>query len=482
MKRNMYLILFISAVLLVFVRSKMSVNAAESTFDSSTGEYFYTWTESGSSYDVDGNITGSRNDTFTISGDTPFKILAFQFTTTSVVNGSECEYERIGFYLIPDTGYTNGTWNYYKNGEIVLDNIHNTGKMNIEGVEFKYAMVGNIYIKNEHCKNNKVYVSYDGQCTLPAMRVSNNTTAIDDVLKQIALDNWSSYKETENLPLTYEFDTNIETPKLVFTDGSKFIINNATEKYNIEIQGRFWSVDDIEMYKENGNWCYKYHSVIKNELSYWVTVDDNISSIIEHSVLDYGSNSHADLLSLYPISERSFTGGTNIVGDFFSGYQGAVDQFKLLLEHSYDGYTQPEMYVRFWYQDDNGVIRYGRWCHYYEDLYQSGYTGTPQDDNDALGFEHQSDVGLTDGELEEIENSGNSRNDIDTIPTRDYEQTTLKYDEGVLWFVDFLKSLTNSLGEVPDFFAKVFGFLPKPVLYSIGALLVVCVVLRIIGR
>ena len=69
MKRNMYLILFISAVLLVFVRSKMSVNAAESTFDSSTGEYFYTWTESGSSYDVDGNITGSRNDTFTISGD-----------------------------------------------------------------------------------------------------------------------------------------------------------------------------------------------------------------------------------------------------------------------------------------------------------------------------------------------------------------------------------------------------------------------------
>ena len=73
MKRNMYLILFISAVLLVFVRSKMSVNAQEIT-TVADGVYEYSFTTLYTTYDKNGEMTGSRSETRIFKCDKPYTL------------------------------------------------------------------------------------------------------------------------------------------------------------------------------------------------------------------------------------------------------------------------------------------------------------------------------------------------------------------------------------------------------------------------
>lgn len=50
------------------------------------------------------------------------------------------------------------------------------------------------------------------------------------------------------------------------------------------------------------------------------------------------------------------------------------------------------------------------------------------------------------------------------------------------WFTSTLSSLITSLGVVPQFFATIFGFLPSAIIALIGALVALCVILRILGR
>lgn len=55
-------------------------------------------------------------------------------------------------------------------------------------------------------------------------------------------------------------------------------------------------------------------------------------------------------------------------------------------------------------------------------------------------------------------------------------------DNGISWFGSTMSNLIDALGYVPEFFKKIFGFLPSPILALLGVLIVVCVILRIIGR
>lgn len=50
------------------------------------------------------------------------------------------------------------------------------------------------------------------------------------------------------------------------------------------------------------------------------------------------------------------------------------------------------------------------------------------------------------------------------------------------WFTGLLLTFWNGLGVIPDFFGRIFSFLPSPVIGAIGFAIVAAIILRIIGR
>lgn len=64
----------------------------------------------------------------------------------------------------------------------------------------------------------------------------------------------------------------------------------------------------------------------------------------------------------------------------------------------------------------------------------------------------------------------------------DWTDNVALEDMSINWLMDFMTGIVNSLGAVPKFIATIFGFLPTPIIYTLGGLLVICVLLRILGR
>lgn len=55
-------------------------------------------------------------------------------------------------------------------------------------------------------------------------------------------------------------------------------------------------------------------------------------------------------------------------------------------------------------------------------------------------------------------------------------------DISLSWFQETLSSLINGISQIPNFFATMFSFLPSPVVLILGAIIVLCVILRLLGR
>lgn len=260
------------------------------------------------------------------------------------------------------------------------------------------------------------------------------------------------YLKTGKLPEA-SYNDKIETPKLSFTSELKFYISNASDNYYIEMQGRNYTVDDIELYKDGVVWKYKYSTILKNDLSTWVDVNSRIQSAGEHSLFVYGKSSVSDLLSKYPIDSRTYYGGTNAIGNYFSGYSDALSQLKSLLSYHGSLYLGSEIYVRFYVIDDSGNIEYGKWCHWFDNLAKAGgSSGSRIDDGDNIDTGNQSDVGLTDKDKNKLEDSGKPKTDPDAKPDKDYITSTN------LW--SYMDSLVKNLGDFPTLIASVFTFFP----------------------
>lgn len=287
------------------------------------------------------------------------------------------------------------------------------------------------------------------------------------------------------------YSPEVPTPELVFEKdgGLKFGFNNASEDYCIEMKGRWWSVDDITLFKKNLTWKYSYESLIKNDLSTWVSASETASAEGEHDLSVYGAESFDDLLSTYPLDSRTYLGGSNAIGNFLFGYNDALTTLKMLLEEETSSYNSAEIYVRYYTKDDNGNYVYGKWCHWLGALAnQAGSTGsTIDDDNIYKGY--QSETGLTDDDITNLETTGNSRNDIDLK-----EETNGEYidpiigvsnDDFIGYFkqaLDILSSLPQLLGEIPSLFGQIVSYLPSWIIACIGVGIVLVIILRIAGR
>ena len=288
-----------------------------------------------------------------------------------------------------------------------------------------------------------------------------------------------------------ELSTDMERPVIVLheaangnpteSDYSYFEFNNAQSDYFFEMKGRWYTTNDFDLYRDKLVWKYKYSTLLKNNLSTWVSVSDNRSSVGRFQFDVLGKSSWDNLLSSYPVDDRSYIGGSYNLFNKITGYSDALETLKMLLKQPYSLFNGYEVYVRYFRYDENGGIQYSKWTHFYNNLADSdGSSGSRLDDLDNMYSENQSDKGLTDDELSDLENGGNSRNDLDAVPKNNYDYSSL--ENATMNFFDLLKNFGSMLGQFPSMVTDVFGFLPPWLIGLIALAIGAVIVCRFIGR
>ena len=265
------------------------------------------------------------------------------------------------------------------------------------------------------------------------------------------------------------------------SDYSYFEFNNAREDYFFEMKGRWYTTNDFDIYRDKLVWKYKYSTLLKNDLSTWVTVADGKNSVGKFQFDILGKSSWENLITSYPVDDRNYIGGSYALVNKMTGYSDAVDTLKMLLKQPYSLYNGYEVYVRYYRYDENGSIEYSKWTHFYNNLANSeGSSGSRLDDLDNMYSENQSDKGLTDDELSDLENTGNSRNDLDAVPKNNYDYSSL--ETATMNFFDLLTNYGSMLGQFPSMVTAVFGFLPVWLIGLIAVAIGAVIVCRFIGR
>ena len=288
-----------------------------------------------------------------------------------------------------------------------------------------------------------------------------------------------------------ELSTDMERPIIVLheaangnpteSDYSYFEFNNAQSDYFFEMKGRWYTTNDFDLYRDKLVWKYKYSTLLKNNLSTWVSVSDNRSSVGRFQFDVLGKSSWDNLLSSYPVDDRNYIGGSYNLFNKITGYSDALETLKMLLKQPYSLFNGYEVYVRYFRYDENGGIQYSKWTHFYNNLADSdGSSGSRLDDLDNMYSENQSDKGLTDDELSDLENGGNSRNDLDAVPKNNYDYSSL--ENATMNFFDLLKNFGTMLGQFPSMVTDVFGFLPPWLIGLIALAIGAVIVCRFIGR
>lgn len=288
-----------------------------------------------------------------------------------------------------------------------------------------------------------------------------------------------------------ELSSDMERPVIVLheasngnpteSDYSYFEFNNAQSDYFFEMKGRWYTTNDFDLYRDKLVWKYKYSTLLKNNLSTWVSVSDNRSSVGKFQFDVLGKSSWDNLLSSYPVDDRNYIGGSYDLFNKITGYSDALETLKMLLKQPYSLFNGYEVYVRYFRYDENGGIQYSKWTHFYNNLADSdGSSGSRLDDLDNMYSENQSDKGLTDDELSDLENGGNSRNDLDAVPKNNYDYSSL--ENATMNFFDLLTNFGTMLGQFPSMVAVVFGFLPSWLIGLIAVAIGAVIFCRFIGR
>lgn len=288
-----------------------------------------------------------------------------------------------------------------------------------------------------------------------------------------------------------ELSSDMERPVIVLheaangnpteSDYSYFEFNNAQSDYFFEMKGRWYTTNDFDLYRDKLVWKYKYSTLLKNNLSTWVSVSDNRSSVGKFQFDVLGKSSWDNLLSSYPVDDRNYIGGSYDLFNKITGYSDALETLKMLLKQPYSLFNGYEVYVRYFRYDENGGIQYSKWTHFYNNLADSdGSSGSRLDDLDNMYSENQSDKGLTDDELFDLENGGNSRNDLDAVPKNNYDYSSL--ENATMNFFNLLTNFGTMLGQFPSMVIVVFGFLPSWLIGLIAVAIGAVIVCRFIGR
>lgn len=279
----------------------------------------------------------------------------------------------------------------------------------------------------------------------------------------------------ENMPIPHiTLHSHNQVDVSVSSSVSKYChyVDNAAENYYIEVKGKWNSASDIELYRENLMWKSRVESVVSGALTTWISANDKFQSDrhFDFSDIENAVSAKNQLFADYPVESRNFYGGNNTIGDALTGKNAFIQDIKDFAIYS-KPYTSPEFYVRFWYKDDNG-FHYSKWTHFYE-----GFGSEFNQEEVPL----QSDKGLTDSDLENVEN-GYSHTDPDLLPYDPGSGFDASMDSALSSFSETLKKFSDVSSGVTGMFVSIFSFLPWWSTAILGFAIVAVVILRFVGR
>ena len=260
---------------------------------------------------------------------------------------------------------------------------------------------------------------------------------------------------------TATYDDSIPAPKLKVDNKLNYRFLNDDTGYMYQIKGRWRSIDNVTV--ENGTFADKlfYKSTVKCDLLQWVAPIDEVSTVETSSFATIGKDYFYNFLTKYPIESRKihFSNPSTNHENWYDvpKYKTYYDNFK----DSLSSFNSVEVYVRYFKRNENGTFSYGKWTHYYNNLTPSGSSDIGfRDGIGELETEHfQSENGLTNDEMNDLENLEDSRNDLDISGSGGSLG-------GVDSTIDFSKitqivlSLFEQSKVLFSMFSTVFSFLP----------------------
>ena len=137
-----------------------------------------------------------------------------------------------------------------------------------------------------------------------------------------------------------EYDRTVELDEYY-----KFEVTNYSDDYYLEIKGRYYSVDDITVYKNLKTWKRDYETTIKGELTSWVSPNRKLLSTGEHNLLDYGNIAWNDFIKKYPVENRKISFKPTAAALYDSN--GTMIE-KMMLTLQGGGENPVEIYARFY--------------------------------------------------------------------------------------------------------------------------------------
>ena len=156
------------------------------------------------------------------------------------------------------------------------------------------------------------------------------------------------------------------------------------------------------------------------------------------------------------------------------------------------------LYFRIYrWDDDTESFKYGKWVRLerqgsalnpsgdfitdYGDLNKDGTWKQDTDSDYGKGKKGQRVVG-SGADQESAKNDVNKKQEEQDNGGKQIDLSNTNFAELWEWFTGVLLSFWNGLGVIPDFFGRLFSFLPSPIIGFIGLGIVVAIILRVLGR
>ena len=168
-------------------------------------------------------------------------------------------------------------------------------------------------------------------------------------------------------PYNNEYSEDIPAPE-IYRDGDKIMFSNSSPDMLLLANIRWYSVDDITLFKESLSWKYRPDSIIHSDLDWLLSVDDLYSSVNGIDLYTLGNESFQKFLSSYPVDDRTYLGGTNAIGNYLFGYNDALSTLKMILGQIDSSFNAPELFFRYYVPLDDGTYKCGKWTKYSRSL------------------------------------------------------------------------------------------------------------------
>ncbi len=361
-------------------------------------------------------------------------------------------------------------------GNSIGNDVNCTGSRGEFGVESK-----NVFVKQLEwiTADTPISVEFtDVSLKFPNFISDVNVNRVDDILSldkslfTLAVNSDGTVFTPEPFdPYNNDYSDDIPAPE-VYRDGDKIMFSNSSSDMFLLANVRWYSVDDITLFKESLSWKYRPDSIIHSDLEWLLSVDDLYPSVNGVNLYELGAQSFQEFLSAYPVEGRTYLGGTNSLGNYLFGYNDALSTLKMLLGQIDSSFNGPELFFRYYVPLDDGTYKCGKWTKYSRSL-PSGASDGAIDGKWNVQYQ-VSDAPLTSDEV--IGSKPYDSTGMTTYTSKD-NSVVVDFDSPDYTIsIDNLNQITSLFGQFPTFVSTVFCFLPSWILSLIG-----CTITLLVG-